>query len=524
MREQRLGVTITKREGMEEESLCCTVCQERFSDTRTPRQLTCGHSICSPCVRGVIDNDRRCPECRRTFDAANPDDLAVNYQLLRLVRCLASGGPPQLLLDAGGVREPDAGRCEAHGSLRFFRCMSCGAWVCRDCLVLEHVGPPRGTCRVVSSSKAIAEMKEKHLQALREESAALLQAKSLSAAQITTITTIKTNLKDTIARLRATINEEELYLQSLEDRAREARAKTDELEAQAETLREMANRMTSAETTMEVTNLGVEAEEAVRQTKRLVEREKEAQAHLLMKLNSRGLQNAREVVTSWPEVWGTQEVAGRQCWARVRLLDSLVHVHALQDAPPPASAVTVPFRILRSLLPEGNPPSVFLDLSWPGCETARIYVRLLRDSPRGSQFFLLCSGECGPTLKDATFQPPSPGESEATLSGRVPLRKPVLGNLREEVQPAARGESRRQAEKGLVVGSYTANTFFHFFRSGRRCTFHFRLHAGGAQGDAGGAAIGTVTKGMNHLKFAVAHSRVSSVKVKDTGFIAPLQA
>ncbi|XP_063587887.1 RING finger protein 224-like [Penaeus indicus] len=114
---------------MEEESLCCTVCQERFSDTRTPRQLTCGHSICSPCVRGVIDNDRRCPECRRTFDATNPDDLAVNYQLLRLVRCLASGGPPQLLLDAGGVREPDAGRCEAHGSLRFFRCMSCGAWV-----------------------------------------------------------------------------------------------------------------------------------------------------------------------------------------------------------------------------------------------------------------------------------------------------------------------------------------------------------------------------------------------------------
>ncbi|XP_045114393.1 LOW QUALITY PROTEIN: probable peptidyl-prolyl cis-trans isomerase ARB_01071 [Portunus trituberculatus] len=50
---------------------------------------------------------------------------------------------------------------------------------------------------------------------------------------------------------------------------------------------------------------------------------------------------------------------------------------------------------MGEVVPAAPPCEVFLDLAWPGSAARRVVVSLPRDTPRGRQFVLLCSGQRG---------------------------------------------------------------------------------------------------------------------------------
>jgi hypothetical protein len=66
---------------------CPVCCEEWATETRVPRVLPCGHSICRPCIRAIFRSDvsaAACPECRLPLLCAI-DTCPTNFALLRLV-------------------------------------------------------------------------------------------------------------------------------------------------------------------------------------------------------------------------------------------------------------------------------------------------------------------------------------------------------------------------------------------------------------------------------------------------------
>ena len=72
---------------MDEEFTKCSICLEDYNKTdRIPRQLTCQHSFCSPCLSQVYGADRynvTCPTCRQKlrikYDDVPKSRLILNY-------------------------------------------------------------------------------------------------------------------------------------------------------------------------------------------------------------------------------------------------------------------------------------------------------------------------------------------------------------------------------------------------------------------------------------------------------------
>ncbi|KAK8397123.1 hypothetical protein O3P69_004661 [Scylla paramamosain] len=91
-------------------------------------------------------------------------------------------------------------------------------------------------------------------------------------------------------------------------------------------------------------------------------------------------------------VFAVHHMNGQSRHARFSLQDDHLFLHSLQDEVPPPGAVTV---TMQEVVPDAFPYEVFLDLAWPGTSPRRVVVRLSRDTPRGRQFLLLCTGQRG---------------------------------------------------------------------------------------------------------------------------------
>ncbi|XP_064101164.1 sorting nexin-9-like [Macrobrachium nipponense] len=85
---------VTSAKGSKEgdPDLQCIVCEEEYSDDSPPRNLGCGHTLCTTCLSQYFskNHQKSCPECRRPFHAKSASDLTINYPLLRLARSLST--------------------------------------------------------------------------------------------------------------------------------------------------------------------------------------------------------------------------------------------------------------------------------------------------------------------------------------------------------------------------------------------------------------------------------------------------
>ncbi|XP_042234774.1 RING finger protein 227-like [Homarus americanus] len=69
----------------------CGVCLETYNlQARLPRSLTCGHTLCSKCITGILRVTRvlYCPFCRayHSWFLSSALSIAVNYRLVQQMR------------------------------------------------------------------------------------------------------------------------------------------------------------------------------------------------------------------------------------------------------------------------------------------------------------------------------------------------------------------------------------------------------------------------------------------------------
>ncbi|XP_068202829.1 E3 ubiquitin-protein ligase TRIM65-like [Palaemon carinicauda] len=150
------------------EDLQCCVCIQIYSDRAPPKNLPCGHSVCSSCAEKLLRENRECPECRKQLKYRTADDLSTNIPLLRLCRlhkfitCESEDLPPVSL----DIKIPDLkplaseGTCSTHGHPLFFFCLPCDVVVCRGCLISDHPDQPYGRCII----RSIEEKRQKEVK------------------------------------------------------------------------------------------------------------------------------------------------------------------------------------------------------------------------------------------------------------------------------------------------------------------------------------------------------------------------
>lgn len=77
------------REGNKKPWKSCEICGDEYTDTadKCPRVLGCGHTVCTSCVKEMLDGDHlRCPFDRQFFHVGrnNVEKLPKNYTLLHM--------------------------------------------------------------------------------------------------------------------------------------------------------------------------------------------------------------------------------------------------------------------------------------------------------------------------------------------------------------------------------------------------------------------------------------------------------
>lgn len=153
---------------MEHLLMKCPMCDVIYSEDNVPRNLTCGHSLCTVCASTCLTSQKSCPECNEKQYATEASDLPVNYPLLRLMQTVTDEK-----LDFKDITLPafpfgiynaepcqDAEKCPLHDSPMILMCISCSMWICQDCSVLDHACPPRGSCRITSITEAMGLIKK----------------------------------------------------------------------------------------------------------------------------------------------------------------------------------------------------------------------------------------------------------------------------------------------------------------------------------------------------------------------------
>nr|XP_045606654.1 tripartite motif-containing protein 59-like [Procambarus clarkii] len=236
---------------MEKLEVKCTKCGHQFGDDRTPRNLLCGHTVCTSCVDLVIESDKKCPECDAIITASSSGDLPVGYTLLRMA-CLINRNQDKqhkedASLEADCNHQTDAGMCMAHCARLFFRCQTCDVWVCRDCLAVDHPEPPRGLCRIVPFSIALKEVKEAYAKTTCSEKIMIdLLKDELNALKSHLSDKENENLKNI-----NTINEKINYIKSKNNEITELLNK---LESCADSIKSAENQVSQALTPQDMMN------------------------------------------------------------------------------------------------------------------------------------------------------------------------------------------------------------------------------------------------------------------------------
>lgn len=506
---------------MEEADLGCSVCQDRYNDTRIPRNLGCGHAVCTSCIEQLINNNRKCPECRRPFYAVVATTLPVNYPLLRLARSLTTRNfTPQQ--QAGAVPSSasrarsgpsDAGECAAHASRMKSRCMTCNVWVCQDCLVMDHIVPPEGNCEILPLDQALEEMKKSHMENISTMFHTIQGLKNSIGDHISQVEANKRVHNNTASNIRAVLQGEMDIIQDLDAIRKKATDKLTEVEGWVTSLKKCEECIVQAQTVRELANAKLAARDCVATVQAHVSHENERLAQpsaLLPRFRDQNLKGALQMAKT---MYVVDDSGSEMRWARISLHDCLLHLHTLDTQPPPPSALIFSYNSIREMAPKED-ASVFMDLGWGGETHGRVYMRVYGDTPRGRQFLLLCSGEKGPSYKGTHFfDSYRVGEPGEIIRGGDYENDDGTGGAAILEDLDVGGVYLQEAVEGLLVGA-------HIRQPERLAVFGIILIAYPcSKTDTG---FGVVTNGIGTLKSVSRHKPISDVAIENCGLVIPI--
>ncbi|KAK3887946.1 hypothetical protein Pcinc_007968 [Petrolisthes cinctipes] len=197
------------------------------------------------------------------------------------------------------------------------------------------------------------------------------------------------------------------------------------------------------------------------------------------------------------EVFARQENQYDLNYSRLSLDNGRLHLHCLQNQPPPHVAITLPVsEIIKTLNPKST--ITFLDMAWEGLTRGRVYIRVSRDRPQARQFVGFCTGQPGSSFLNTRLnRVVNKGEQKECVFG---------GNY--------------NFYDNIVYGPYTSLERVSF-KSHSEKSGEFCISTNGGY-ESFGAYIGQVESGLEVLKAAVQLNDITQVTVVDCGVVVPL--
>lgn len=391
----------------------CPVCLAEFDDTELrPHNLPCGHTFCALCLSDIEANRHViCPTCRARHTVPAAGRFPVAYTLEALLRNLrdSSRTPPHRSWQRVRIAEGGLGRRvrsllqeeEAKILAAISSCQDVQSQLGQYKATLAGFGrqqeQPEGTMQwamhLVQNAR-LSLMQEESQIAMREE--VLKQGEQLLRTRLEALRRVNTRqeafsaISDTdqcISSMEHSMGECQRVFPSMDTVVVMRKVR----DASGTTMQAVHRVQTSAQSRVPPTGRGHQAivpDASLTITERL-------QTLLIPTLKMEDVCSLRQPARSLLEaglVVIVHQVEGRFQHARVSLVKNQLYLHHLKDQLPPLGAAFL--QIGEMVLP--SPPCVaFLDLAWPGSATRRVLIHLSTDTPRGRQFVMLCTGQCG---------------------------------------------------------------------------------------------------------------------------------
>ncbi|XP_063882587.1 uncharacterized protein LOC135112258 isoform X2 [Scylla paramamosain] len=404
----------------------CPVCLTTFDDTLwRPRNLPCGHAVCSPCIDGLKQQGAiTCPTCRASHAVPEAGQFPISYiteGLIRRLRRLASlpaepgkqAAPPvtrpapkattgfsrkaQSLLQEQEVKVLAAIRsCQEEQSQLAEYLTTLGGWSSRQQRLQDElqtlVDQSKSAQEAVHREESRVEGRQEEVRQKEQQLHAALQSLRTAATRQEAYEVIEDTdhlvEKDSQTEGCLGVFPDVHAVTTVTKVAEASRAALQAATAAAAATQAALKAAGTAAAASGDSSLPAAWAEASSIADRL-------QALLAPPLTAEDLhsltQRARGLVEAGL-VFAVHDVKGQTRHARISLEDGSLYLHSLQAQALPNFIATLQ---MGKVVPAAPPCEVFLDLAWPGSAARRVVVSLPQDTPRGRQFMLLCSGQRG---------------------------------------------------------------------------------------------------------------------------------
>ncbi|XP_066983010.1 uncharacterized protein [Macrobrachium rosenbergii] len=456
----------------------CQACDVLYSDTRRPRVLNCGHSLCSSCLTSKITTKvLSCPFCSAEFRAASLADIPINYSLESCISAIRKMRPSLA---------PEATQPEQ-----------------RSFNVQELIDYQKQSAQdLLLSSKDLAEDLTKYRDFLNknlkehEEARRMIQDRADEHRTIShrlhleqgSVMEEKKKLDTLIEKLRGVLRKlDNIYLDdevaagmtSVTNLYRELASSVDscqedypdfEINIFRKVLASSMNIIYGED--FEYVKGGAYVRQCPFEDPRIMEKLKMCRIECIVKVD-----NLKSDVETWKERIRRYKLVavswdeGRRRMAYIKKKDDKIYLDCLYDGfPHPGNYVITHKEILTCV--KSDPTVVFLEITWDYETKGRIHIELCPDNPLAQHFKGLCTGELGPTyLKMKLNNVVHPGSvAERITSG--PCKGSFFhGDISQDTLGFNSAMYKCQADQGIIWMD-TSLSFSILTGVGRGCIYN----------------------------------------------------
>ncbi|XP_069181899.1 uncharacterized protein [Procambarus clarkii] len=457
----------------------CSVCFNHYDDLLRPQCLPCGHTFCSQCIdKGIANVQLTCPACCTQHSATTAAQFPINYDMEALIRKHKSTQvEPLQTVAAKPYQGPARGISKMLWSLVEAQKNSISSLITACEEALAELGVYQGQ---------LGDWKTQHLQlqdrlyGLVEQNKAAMELLELENISVVDMTTQGEAGKAQLQAMLGGLN--------IVNTAQEAITTIDtadhcnmEVEVWLQKCQELFPDVNAVHTSVKVDDLRRMSEPV----KRLVE--------------------AGRVLAVQQDQDGCRS-------ARITLQDGKLYLHPLMHQPMPAYAHTLQESEIVGLM---NPscPLVFLDLGWAGSTRGRVTIQLKHDVGLSRQFVFLCTGQRGHTyLNTKLLKVVGKGEVGEYVYGGDYESNDGKGGA--PLLPNIEGAECKYWE------SYKAGTVWPACNpQGARSTQFAITTIDNNEWEMYSDIFGKVVSGLDVVREAVSHSKITEVTVVDCGIV-----
>ncbi|XP_045621709.2 uncharacterized protein [Procambarus clarkii] len=506
----------------------CSVCFNHYDDLLRPQCLPCGHTFCSQCIdKGIANVQLTCPACCTQHSATTAAQFPINYDMEALIRKHKSTQvEPLQTVAAKPYQGPARGISKMLWSLVEAQKNSISSLITACEEALAELGVYQGQ---------LGDWKTQHLQlqdrlyGLVEQNKAAMELLELENISVVDMTTQGEagkaqlqamlgglNIVNTAQEAITTIDtadhcnmEVEVWLQKCQELFPDVNAVHTSVKVQ-ETIRKALEMMTTeAGVTADHVYLGDSASSIMIKVQEI----NLGICH--EKLTVDDLRRMSEPVKRLVEagrVLAVQQDQDGCRSARITLQDGKLYLHPLMHQPMPAYAHTLQESEIVGLM---NPscPLVFLDLGWAGSTRGRVTIQLKHDVGLSRQFVFLCTGQRGHTyLNTKLLKVVGKGEVGEYVYGGDYESNDGKGGA--PLLPNIEGAECKYWE------SYKAGTVWPACNpQGARSTQFAITTIDNNEWEMYSDIFGKVVSGLDVVREAVSHSKITEVTVVDCGIV-----